>query len=535
MKIETLSFERTEEIIREFQVSKLCAKVLSAKGLSNQEIYEILKPAQLGDPLSAYGMKKVVDRIYQAKVLNEKVLVCGDYDADGICSTTIMVDALRRYGVKCGYYIPNRFKEGYGLHVHTVNMAYEKGYRLLITVDNGVKALAALEKAKELGMDVIITDHHALEDTLDCFALLHPVYMGEQFQYLSGAGVALEVSRVLIGDCKEHIVLACVAAIADVMELKKETRAIVKLGIQYLNEGLCLPIQCLANDRYPQWDEMTIAFQVVPKINVTGRLADMANANNTVRYLLMQNIQDIKYMAKQISELNEKRKQMSEDMVKIAKSLVKEEYEFQLLFDDSFHEGMVGLVAGKIAEERKQPVMVVAKNNEHYKGSIRSAGLLDLTTFFDECKDTLQSYGGHKAAAGIGFLVEHKQLIQDYVNNKMKDITLKAEETYKVIPIDLSEMSLAEVQSLHQLAPFGQGFEEPLFYISNTNVLECKKLKQGLHAKWTISDYADAMYFHCGHVLDQLVNKTSLSFIGNLRVQSFMGRKKVNIFVVDAH
>ncbi len=535
MKIETLSFDRTEEIMREFQVSKLCAKVLSAKGLSDHEIYEILKPARLANPFSAYGMKEVVDRIYQAKVSQEKVLVCGDYDADGICSTTIMVDALRRYGVTCGFYIPNRFKEGYGLHAHTVEMAYEKGYRLLITVDNGVKALSALEKAKELGLDVIVTDHHALENTLDCFALLHPVHMGDEFQYLSGAGVALEVSRALIGECKEHVVLACVAAIADVMELKKETRAIVKLGIQYLKEGVCLPIQYLANDRYPQWDEMTIAFQVVPKINVTGRLADMANANNTVRYLLMRNAQDIKQIANQISALNEKRKQMSEDMVKTAKSLVKEEYGFQLLFDDSFHEGMVGLVAGKLAEERKQPVMVVAKNKEHYKGSIRSAGLLDLTTFFDECKHALQSYGGHKAAAGIGFLAEHKQLVQDFVNDKMKHITLKAEQTYKVIPIDLSEMSLAEVQSLHQLAPFGQGFEEPLFYVTNTSVSECKKLKQGLHAKWAISDHADAMYFHCGQVLDQLVNKTSLSFIGNLRVQSFMGRKKVNIFVVDAH
>ena len=187
--------------------------------------------------------------------------------------------------------------------------------------------------------------------------------------------------------------LACVAAIADVMPLRQETRAIVQLGLQYLRQGICQPIQLLANDRYPKWDETLIAFQIVPKLNTTGRLADIANANNTVRYLLSTNLEQLQHMAKQIRKLNDRRKTMSDDMVKVARTLVRPEYRFQLLFHDSFHEGMAGLVAGKLSEELQLPVMVAAQREQMFKGSIRSLDLLDLTTFFDACRPSLSAYG----------------------------------------------------------------------------------------------------------------------------------------------
>ncbi len=296
-------------------------------------------------------------------------------------STAILVDALRRYGIQAGFYIPNRFAEGYGLQKHTVQLAHEKGYRLLITVDNGVKAFDALLEAQRLGLDVIVTDHHAMEEEVPCKILLHPFLMGYRFETLSGAGVALTVARALKMDTKDHVVFACVAAIADVMELRQETRAIVQLGLQYLKEGACMPIQLLVKERFPKWDENLIAFQVVPKLNTTGRLADMANANNTVRYLLSGNMQQIQHVAEQIKQLNEKRKTMSDQMVQVARTLVRPEYRFQLLFHDSFHEGMAGLVAGKLSEELQIPVMVAAQREQMFKGSIRSLDLLDLTTF----------------------------------------------------------------------------------------------------------------------------------------------------------
>ena len=155
MNIRRLSFDRYHEIENTFHLSSLCAKVLASKGLDDEQIIKLLEEPKLADPLSAIGMKEVISRIQQAKQNGEKVLICGDYDADGICSTAILVDALRIYGVECGFYIPNRLSEGYGLHPHTVQLAYDKGYGLLITVDNGVKAFDALQLAKELNLDVI--------------------------------------------------------------------------------------------------------------------------------------------------------------------------------------------------------------------------------------------------------------------------------------------------------------------------------------------------------------------------------------------
>lgn len=534
MKINILQTERVEEIQNKFQLSSLCARVLASKQLQDDEIEELLKKPNLADPFSAKGVKEIADRLYEAKIKKEKVLVCGDYDADGICSTAILYDALRRYGITCGFYIPNRFKEGYGLHKHTVEMADDKGYTLLITVDNGVKAFEALEEAKKRNLDVIVTDHHSMDEEFPCLYLLHPFEMGERFDTLSGAGVALVLSRALLGEVKEHVVLACVAAIADVMPLRRETRDIVKLGIEYLKQGICQPIQNLVKDRYPKWDEMLIAFQVVPKLNTTGRLADMVNANNTVRYLILSNLEEIQNVSKQIHELNEQRKVMSNEMIEVAKSLIHPEYQFQLLFHDSFHEGMAGLVAGKLSDELQQPVMVVAKREAMFKGSIRSGGLLDLTTFFNGCQNDLSAYGGHKAAAGIGFASEKKQTIQDYVNSKMKHLEIKSDLKYDVIQGCERDLSIKEVESLQRLAPFGCGFEEPLLYFPELAVSGYKPLSNGQHIKWNIQEQCEAMYFNCHKKIDDAASRTTINFIGTLRINAFMGRKKVNIFVTEA-
>lgn len=534
MRIKLLDSKRQLDIQQNFHLPYLAAKVLASKQLCDEEIKELLASPILSDPFQAKGIQEAADRIYLAKQQKEKVLVCGDYDADGICATAIMVDALQRYGVNAGFYIPNRFKEGYGLQVHTVEMAKQKGYSLLITVDNGVKAFDALKKAKELELDVIVSDHHAMEEDFPCFCLLHPQLMGEQFSTLSGAGVALTLARALIGDVEEHIVYACVAAIADVMTVKKETRAIIKLGLQYLRKGAALPIQMLANDRYPRWNETLIAFQIVPKLNATGRLADLANANNTVRYLLLHNREDISRMAKQICDLNDKRKAMSDEMVETARSLVHDEYDFQLLFHESFHEGMVGIVAGKLQEELQKPVMVATLRDHTFKGSIRSGKLLDLTDFFQGCKQDLTAYGGHVAAAGIGFPFEKKQNIQDYVNNRMKDIQLQKEIVYEAVALDSKEISMQEVEGLSMLAPFGNGFEEPLFFLQNQDILEEKLLKKGIHRKWLLKNNVEAMYFNCQDMKECLSEGAQLSLLGNLRINTFLKKRNVSLFVVEA-
>lgn len=533
MEITKLDVSNYETLKNKYYLSNLAAKVLASKNITNQQLQEVLKEPSLANPMTAHGMKEVVERISLAKKRQEKVLVCGDYDADGICATSILFESLGRFGIQAGFYIPNRFKEGYGLHPNTVQMAKDKGYTLLITVDNGVKAMDALRLAKDLKLDVIVSDHHTMDDEeIPCYCLLHPEHMGEDFKYLSGAGVALEISRALLGDHKEYVILACVASIADVMPLWKETRSIVRLGIQYLKQGLCKPIQLLSNDAQPIWEESLIAFQVVPKLNATGRLADMANANNTVRFLMSKNFDQMKSVAKQINDLNDTRKTMSDAMSLEATQLVNKDAAFPIVYKDTFHEGMVGLVAGKLSNSLHKPIMVLTKHDQQMRGSIRSYGNLDLTTFFDECKDLFSAYGGHKAAAGIGFEESHLKTIEAYIELQMKNQRIE-EHSLEVIEIDGSELSLKEVNSLQSLAPFGQGFEEPRFLIKGLTLTRLKTLSKGKHIKWESVQEIDCMFFNCGDVVKKFEGIRDLDFIGHLKLNQFMGKRKVNIFIEE--
>ena len=509
MKITEIDPMREEELMRRHQLSRLCARVLAAHDLPQEDLDALFQPPVLCDPFTAQGMGEVAARIRIAKARQEKVMVCGDYDADGICATAIMVDALRRFGIECGFYIPNRFSEGYGLHAHTVELAAQRQYALLITVDNGVRAHEALQKAEKLGIDVIVTDHHAIDEAQppQCAALLHPFLMGEPFDTLSGAGVALEVSRALGTANERQIVLAGIAAIGDVMAMRKETRAIVRQCIAILNEKKVRCIQLLANDSSP-WDETKIAFQVVPKLNVTGRLADKANANNTLR------------------------KTMSEQMSQTALEKADRSRAFLVICDPSFHEGIVGLVAGKLCEQLGKPCMVLAEKGAQCRGSIRAPKGMDLSTFFDGL-DCLSEYGGHAQAAGIGFAMIDLPKVMRYVEQKMRETPLQEQPEQAAIAVSEDMLTLREVSSLDALRPFGNGFEEPLFCIAHPQIVDSRTLSNDKHMKWRTASGMELLYFNPGTRMQELKNGDFDTFVGTIGINSFRGRRTVNVIVKD--
>lgn len=534
MKYTTLSTEGYENLMNQYGMSELVAKVCAARKLSHEQIEELTQSGELSDPFAANGLHSVIKRIQAAAVNKEKVLVCGDYDADGICATTILYDALRRYGIQSGFYIPNRFQEGYGLHPHTVEMAKEKGYSLLITVDNGVKAQEALKRCKELGITSIVSDHHTIEDDVDCDLLLHPQLMGEPFHYMCGAAVALMISRALLGEVKEHVVLAAIASIADVMPLWRETRKIVRLGIIYLREGYCLPIQCLCHDAHPNWDERLIAFQIVPKLNSTGRLADLVNVNNTVRYLLLKERKDILPVAAQIEALNQHRRTLSTKMSEFAKTKLCLDQRFLVLADEQFHEGLIGIIAGKLCEEYHRPVAVFALDGEIAKGSVRSCEEVDLRPLFAHCPVDLLAYGGHKAAAGISLSVDKLPQLSDYLQEQMNTLPRKESEyEEEVISITMAELQIDTVAELEHLAPFGEGFRKPLFCIEDFHVQTIRELSQGKHVKWESLEHVEALYFNARDVYAKYHDAKQLTFFGHLAINTFRHEKKVNILVSD--
>lgn len=227
MQIHKLQNECSQQVQETHHASALYVRVLVSRGLKGEQIAEPLQKSQPANPFAANRAQEVAKHICQAEQGKERVMVCGDYDAGDICSTVILVDASHCYGIQTGFYIPSRFAEGYDLQKHTAELTHGKGYNLLIAADNGVRALDVLVEVRNKRVDIIATDHHAMDEKLLCLYLLHPFLVGECLGALSGADVALETSCALLGEVKEHVVLACVVTITGVMSLHQETRAIV--------------------------------------------------------------------------------------------------------------------------------------------------------------------------------------------------------------------------------------------------------------------------------------------------------------------
>lgn len=526
MKIQRLQLNKIEYYKNKYNISSLCAKVLDAMQLHDDMIDDVLINNRTLYDIDDTLLEPIIHRIKKAKDNNEKVLICGDYDCDGICATTILYDALLKYGLDVGYYIPNRFTQGYGLHIDTVHMAHNKGYSLLITVDNGVKACAALAQAKEYKMDIILTDHHAYEDNeLICDYFLHPNILPDYYEKMCGAAMAFLIAKALIGLYENHIILCGIATIGDVMPMLKFNRVIVKECIRLLRLGKYPFIQQLSND-HNEWDEKKIAFQIVPKLNSVGRLADRANVNNMIKFLLCEDINQIPILVDQLNKLNDMRKNLSLSMEKTAKSKMVGDTNFIILYDENFYEGLNGIVASHLANKMQKSVMVLSENNSILKGSIRSYGI-DLTSFFDGIKHELISYGGHKDAAGIAFEKNKLNIIENYVNQKISD---KIEEIeLKVIEVDKDEITIENLQSLSILKPFGQEFELPLFLIKDENI-KVSKLGNGSHLKYQGNEFT-YLYFNHGERYTQDIYKDSLTFIGTFEINVFRNKKSINMIV----
>ncbi|NLC96451.1 MAG: hypothetical protein GX675_02645 [Erysipelotrichaceae bacterium] len=467
-----------------------------------------------------------VDRISQAKANKEKIFIAGDYDADGICATTIIKDSLDKYGVESGYYIPNRFTEGYGLNSERVNQAYQKGYSLIITVDNGVKANDAINKAKSLGMDVIVSDHHQIEENVNADILVHPDYMDDRFEGLCGAGVALQISRKLIGNDEFHTTLACIATIGDMMSLFKENRTIVKHGLKILNTHKYTIFDVLIDSNNKVITSSDIAFKLVPKLNAMGRLQELGNPNDIIRYYFLSN--DIKekiIMKDNIININKQRQYLSKKMYEKAITLMENE-PFIIIESEDFHEGIVGLVAGKLSNTFNKPTIVFNNNNGILKGSGRSIKGFDLYGFLSEGFNELINFGGHSQAVGLSLDYNDYLKFKNKVLKKYKDISVK---DIKDIAYLISENSLFidDVLELDYLEPYGQGLKMPEFAITDLKVKDFNILKNK-YPKYKFNNF-EAISFNENIVA---IENPKL-IIGSISINDFRGKQVISMNIKD--
>jgi single-stranded-DNA-specific exonuclease len=488
---------------------------------------------------------KAAERVHSAIAAGEKILVFGDYDADGVTSTALLIKTLNELGADCDYYIPNRFTEGYGPNEAAFQEAAEKGFQVIITVDTGIAAVHEAEVAKTLGLDLIITDHHEVQEAMpDAFAVIHPKCSPDYpFSDLAGVGVAFKFSQHLLGYFPEHLLdLAAIGTIADMVPLLSENRTLAYFGLRALtatnNPGLkALKNRCKIEGKVTEED---VGFSIGPRINAVGRLQDAVLA---VRLLLTEDIQEAEEIADRIHELNEERKKIVAGIVKEAEQLVEknEKNGVIVVAKQGWNEGVLGIVASRLVKKYDRPAIVLAINAEtgQAKGSARSIPAFDLFAGGMAHKELFTHFGGHAQAAGMSLPLENvphlRKALHELIMGQLSEADFK-QVVHVSETLAIPEVTEALVNEIGQLAPFGMANPKPLFHIQAepSEARQLGNLKN--HLKLQFQDEQvklEGIGFGMGELYSHITPKTAVSVVGELSINEWNGNKKAQIVMQD--
>jgi single-stranded-DNA-specific exonuclease len=477
----------------------------------------------LEDYLNFSNIEKAKEKILAMMKDNKKIMIYGDYDCDGITSTSILVYTFKELNYPhVGYYIPSRYLNGYGINEEMVDAIYKKGYDLIITVDNGVAAYDALKKAKEYGMEVILTDHHETKETLpECYTIVHPEFK-EDKSYLPecGAYVAFQLSRALLNKTDEYLLtLASLATISDMMPLKGYNRDIVRLGLEKAKANHYPQFNLLVGKEGIQ-DEKSFSFVCAPKINSLGRVLETTKVNKGVEYFVSKDLNVIKEIEQLIEFTNDKRKVITNEAAsKIDLSL----YENKKIIIDCFNdisEGLIGLIANKVLNEANKPCIIFTKDDKtgYLKGSARSLEGLPLVELFSKMSDLIVQFGGHALAGGIAIEEKNLPAFITKANEIASTYTIK-EKSKLIIPCELEELNLENYGLIRSLAPYGEEFNEPYLSIK----MPCKNISyisNGRHIKGQVNFVTSFIGFNQNKDFGR---KGEVTLIGKLEKDNFKG------------
>lgn len=551
----TNELERCRQIDKKFSTGMIVATILNDMHFKDdKEIEKFLKPKRTDfyDPFFMPDMEKAVSRITKALKNNENITIFGDYDADGITSTTILKRFFHDINKECNVYIPNRLNEGYGLNKNAIKKLSEDGTNLIITVDCGITAIEETKYAKELGIDIVITDHHEPgEEIPDAEAVVDCKRKDNKYPFreLAGCGVAFKLTQAL---CKnldlnenqalKYLDIACVGTISDVVPLVDENRVIVKLGMLLLKQTKNLGLkQIINNAHFKEFNSMSVAFGITPRINACGRLGHQDEA---LELFTTDNQEKATELAKKVDEYNIQRQLEEKRIYDEAITLLQEETQKNgitnciVLGHENWNPGVIGIVSSRITEKFYKPSILVCFDKDIAKGSGRSIEGFDLHKALMECDKYLTNYGGHSLAAGLSLntkdFEKFKNMINEYAEKNIKD-----EDLIPTINIDLkledSQLNIEDVEELKLLEPFGQSNEEPIFMITNLKVVSIKTLSEGKHLKLYLKNqnYLDAIGFNLGERANELKIGDTIDIVGNLNINEFNNTKKVQMLLKD--
>ena len=541
-----------ENFIKElesYSISKNVAKILNVRNITDMtsvKKYFSDEYEEGYDPFLMHDMQKAVDRINEAIENEEKILVYGDYDADGITSTVLLVETLISMGANVSSYIPNRFEEGYGPNKEAFTKIINSGITLIITVDNGIAGVEEVDLANELGCDVIVTDHHKIQDTIpNAYAIIHPEHPegNYPFKKLAGVGVAFKLAHALLEIFPDFLLdLVAIGTIADMVSITDENRIFVKQGLELINEdpriGLKMLLELSGIDT--KIDEQTVGFYIAPKLNSIGR---MDSAKLGLTFLMAEDPVTARALAEQIEQYNIERKQVTEDIVKDVINKIESSDKKQknvIMVSGEYHEGVLGIVASNIVEKYQKPVFIMNEKDGILKGSARSIFDFNIYVAMNKISDLFVAFGGHTLAAGFSFEESNFEKIEEFLDNEFEEFKqnndLKANKNIDIVT-SLEDISYQFLNSLDALKPYGMDFEKPAVLIENAMVLNKTYFgSEKQYLRLTIADEVgnlDCITFKDSVTFDKVEKNDIIDLLCNIDKNNFNGRTKLQAHIID--
>ncbi len=569
-KVWQLKTPVSSNVLEQFpEISSLQVQLLYNLGLSDPDRVDwFLNPDyhNLYDPFLFTQMQMAVDRTWEAIQKKEKILIYGDYDADAVTANAVLTQTFRYLGVDVESYIPDRFSEGYGLNVEAFQKFKNSGVNVVITVDCGTNSVEEAKYCKENGIDLIITDHHEITGSIpDSFALVNPKNPEEVYpdKQVTGVGVAYKFAKALLTDHdrvitqrqidpSEHIPewdkwlldLVAIGTVADCHSLLGENRILVKFGLKVLLKTRWLGLRLLIDNAGLDFqkklpDSVTLGFTIAPRINAAGRLE---HANIALHLLTTSDYAEAIELANRIEEINRRRQDITARLVSEAKEKAEgiRDRKILVLADTAWPKGVVGIVAGRLSDHYKKPVIVMEKGETESTGSARSARGFDIVEALKACAPLLKKFGGHKEAAGLTvandkfdeFYLELLKYTEAHWPEDLPEAVLELDAELREF-----DLSLSRYDEIEALEPFGVGNPKPKFSLTDVTVMSHRLVgTTGQHLQLQVlcgETMLDCIGFSMGYLAAKIEVGKEVSIAGELMADSWRGSKKLKMRLID--
>jgi len=544
-----------QELSNAINTNPIVSALLIQRGITNfEEAKAFFRPSltELHDPFLMKDMELAVTTLISAIDSNEKILIYGDYDVDGTTSVALVYKFLSNYHKKLAYYIPDRYEEGYGVSMQGVEWASENGFGLIISLDCGIKGHKPIARAKELGMDFIVCDHHTPGDILpNANAILDPKQMdcGYPFKELSGCGVGFKLMQAIASRKSwdkellfENLDLLAVSIAADIVPMVAENRTLSFYGLKKLNEDPSIGLKALMEigGLTPPLNIGNVVFGIAPRINASGRIG---HANEAVSVLISNDMTEANRIASLINTKNQIRRDTQEQITNEALAMLEGNPIFKqrkstVLFSAGWHKGVIGIVASKCVDEYYKPTIVLTESNGFVTGSARSVSGFDVHEAIVQSGEWLEQFGGHKYAAGLSlkrenlepFIMAFEEAVVSTITSEQETRTIKIDAE---ITLDLITYKFLNL--VNQMAPFGPGNLQPVFVVKGVKIQKASLLKE-LHLKLNVEQNGavfDGIGFNMPHLFNDELAGNIIDIVFNIDENNFRGIKSIQLKIKD--